>query len=70
MKTLEHYRAMLGICRQRAQMDGEDVSFWLKEAALLEQLLTNANRREQLKIEGQSKPRKQGPGEKRKSPTL
>jgi hypothetical protein len=51
-------------------MDGEDVSFWLKEAALLEQLLTNANRREQLKIEGQSKPRKQGPGEKRKSPTL
>jgi len=44
MKSLQYYRAMLGICRQRVQMDGEDVSFWLEETDILEKLITNAER--------------------------
>jgi hypothetical protein len=39
MDTIQHHRALLGICRQRAQMDGENASFWLEEAAIREQLI-------------------------------
>jgi hypothetical protein len=39
MDTIQHDRAMLGNCRQRAQMDGENPSFWLEEAAIRERLI-------------------------------
>lgn len=55
MDTIQHYRAMLGICRQRAQMEGESESFWLEEAAVLEQLIVNAQRMRALGIEQESR---------------
>jgi hypothetical protein len=39
MDTIQHHRALLGICRQRAQMEGENASFWLEEAAIRERLI-------------------------------
>jgi hypothetical protein len=39
METIQHHRAMLGICRQRARMEGENAAFWLEEAAIREQLI-------------------------------
>ena len=44
METIQYYRAMLGICRQRAQMESEGASFWLEEADILEKLITNGER--------------------------
>jgi hypothetical protein len=38
MDTIQHHRALLGICRQRAQMEGENASFWLEEATIRERL--------------------------------
>jgi hypothetical protein len=55
MDTIQHHRALLGMCRQRAQMDGEDVSFWLEEAAIRERLLLNAERLEMLSTLAQEK---------------
>jgi hypothetical protein len=51
MDTLQHHRALLGICRQRAQMEGEDASFWLEEAAIRERLIVLAERMQTLGIE-------------------
>jgi hypothetical protein len=58
MDTLQHHRAMLGICRQRAQMEGEDASFWLEEAEVRERLIVLAER---MKILGIEKVRPEGP---------
>jgi len=44
MEPEVHYRAMLGICRQRAKMEGENEAFWLAEAEVLEMLAINAQR--------------------------
>jgi hypothetical protein len=44
METVLHHRAMEAFCRQRAKMDGEDELFWLTEAEVLAQLVTNAQR--------------------------
>jgi hypothetical protein len=46
MDTIQHHRALLGICRQRAQMDGENASFWLEEAAIRERLIILEARRQ------------------------
>ena len=50
MDTLQHHRAMLGICRQRAQMEGEDASFWLEEADIRERLVVLAELMQILEI--------------------
>jgi len=42
MDTVQHHRAMLGICRQRAQMEGESEAFWLEEATIRERLIVLA----------------------------
>ena len=44
MDLIQHHRAMLGICRQRAQMDGESEAFWLEQASILERLLVTLER--------------------------
>jgi hypothetical protein len=51
MDTTQHHRAMLGICRQRAQMEGENASFWLEEAAIRERLIVLLERMRILGIE-------------------
>jgi hypothetical protein len=48
MDTIQHYRAMLGICRQRAQMEGENDAFWLEHAAALERLVVTLERMQEL----------------------
>jgi hypothetical protein len=48
MSTIQHYRAMLGICRQRAQMDSENEAFWLEHAATLERLVVTLERMDKL----------------------
>jgi len=45
METIEQYRAMLGICRQRTTIEDDDSSSLLEEAEVLEKLITNATRR-------------------------
>ncbi|KJC62777.1 hypothetical protein UP10_00995 [Bradyrhizobium sp. LTSPM299] len=54
MDMIQHYRAMLGICRQRAQMEGENESFWLEEAAILERLLVTTERLQVLGLDVES----------------
>jgi hypothetical protein len=44
METIQHYRAMLGFCRQRAQMEGESEAFWLEHAATIERMLVTLER--------------------------
>jgi hypothetical protein len=44
MDIIQHHRAMLAICRQRAQMEGESEAFWLEQAAILEKLLVTLER--------------------------
>jgi hypothetical protein len=39
MTSIQYHKVMVGFCRQRAQMEGEDVSFWLEQAANHEQLI-------------------------------
>jgi hypothetical protein len=39
MDTIRYHRAMLGLCRQRAKMEGENASFWLEQAAIRERLI-------------------------------
>ncbi|WP_426615278.1 hypothetical protein [Bradyrhizobium sp. McL0616] len=48
MDSIQHYRALLGICRQRAQMEGESDAFWLDQAAVLERLLVTTERMQAL----------------------
>jgi hypothetical protein len=48
MDTIQHYRAMLGICRQRAQTEGENDAFWLEHAAALERLVVTLERMQEL----------------------
>lgn len=48
MDRIQHHRALLGICRQRAQIDGENASFWLEEAAIRERLILLEARRQLL----------------------
>jgi len=51
METIQHYRAMLGFCRQRAQMEGESEAFWLDHAATIERLLTTLERMQVLGVD-------------------
>jgi hypothetical protein len=51
METIQHYRAMLGFCRQRAQMEGESETFWLEHAASIERLLVTLERMQKLGID-------------------
>jgi hypothetical protein len=44
MKTVQYHKAMVGFCRQRAQMAGENASFWLEQAAIHEKLILNEER--------------------------
>jgi hypothetical protein len=52
MDTIQHYRAMLGFCRQRAQMEGENEAFWLEHAATIERLLVTLERMEKIEPVG------------------
>lgn len=52
MDTIQHYRAMLGFCRQRAQMEGENEAFWHGHAATIERLLVKLERFERLNAHG------------------
>jgi hypothetical protein len=51
METIQHYRAMLGFCRQRAQMEGESEAFWLEHAATIEKMLVTLERMQDLGID-------------------
>jgi hypothetical protein len=51
METIQHYRAMLGVCRQRAQMEGESEAFWLEHAATIERLLQTLGRMQELGVD-------------------
>jgi hypothetical protein len=51
METIQHYRAMLGFCRQRAQMEGESEAFWLEHAATIERMLVTLQRMQDLGID-------------------
>jgi hypothetical protein len=51
METIRHYRAMLGFCRQRAQMEGESEAFWLEHAATIERMLVRLERMQDLGID-------------------
>jgi len=51
METIQHYRAMLGFCRQRAQMEGESEAFWLEHAVTIERLLVRLERMQDLDID-------------------
>jgi hypothetical protein len=51
METIQHYRAMLGFCRQRAQMEGESEAFWLEHAATIERMLVTLERMQDLGID-------------------
>jgi hypothetical protein len=48
METIQHYRAMLGFRRQRAQIAGESEAFWLEHAATIERLLVTLERMQEL----------------------
>jgi hypothetical protein len=51
METIQHYRAMLGFCRQRAQMEGESEAFWLEHAVTIERMLVRLQRMQDLGID-------------------
>jgi hypothetical protein len=51
MDTIQHHRARLGICRQRARMEGENAAFWLEEASIREQLIVIEQRMQMLGIQ-------------------
>jgi hypothetical protein len=51
METIQHYRAMLGFCRQRAQMVGESEAFWLEHAVTIEKMLVRLERMQELGID-------------------
>ena len=51
METIQHYRAKLGFCRQRAQMEGESEAFWLEHAVTIERLLVRLERMQDLDID-------------------
>jgi hypothetical protein len=44
MRTIHHHKAMLGICRERAQAERANASFWHEKASILEQLIANEKR--------------------------
>ncbi len=50
METIEHYLAMEAFCRQRSKMEGENESFWLAEAEILQKLIINAIRLRTLQL--------------------
>jgi hypothetical protein len=54
MDTIRHYRAMLGFCRQRAQMEGESEAFWLEHAATIERMLVTLDRMQDLGVDIES----------------
>jgi hypothetical protein len=51
METMQYYRAMEAVYRQRAKMNGDDCQFWLAKADVLAKLATNAQRRQALEKE-------------------
>jgi hypothetical protein len=58
MDMIAHCRAMAAFCRQHAEFENEDNSFWIKEAAEWEDLITKHSIRQHPIKTGQNSKRR------------
>jgi hypothetical protein len=54
MNMIAHSRAMSAFCRQRAQFENEDASFWIEEAEEWENLIAQYSIRQSPSVPSQS----------------